>query len=183
MQKVDISSYNNSWYRPGKRKLMLILWYFTNAFFFKTYYFPFSGLKVFLLRLFGAEVGRNVFIKPNVNIKYPWRLKIGDNTWIGEEVWIDNLADVSIGKSCCLSQGAFLLCGNHDYKKTTFDLVVKSITLEDGAWIGAKSTVAPGSFLRSHAVVSATSFFSGEAEEYTIYAGNPAKKVRKREIF
>lgn len=183
MQKVDLSSYNNSWYRPGRVKLVLMLWYFINAFFFKTYAFPFSSLKVILLRLFGAEVGRNVFIKPNVNIKYPWRLKIGDNTWIGEEVWIDNLADVSIGKNCCLSQGAFLLCGNHDYKKNTFDLIVNKIVLEEGVWIGAKSTIAPASYMKSHSIVAANSFFSGKSEPYTIYAGNPAREVRKREIF
>lgn len=183
MQKqVDLSTFNNSWYRPGRGKIVLMLWYFTNAIFFKSYFFPFSGLKVYLLRLFGAEVGNNIVIKPNVNIKYPWRLNIGDNTWIGEEVWIDNLADVSIGKNCCLSQGAFLLCGNHNYKKNTFDLIVDQIVLEEGVWVGAKSTIAPASYMKSHSIVTANSFFSGKSEPYTIYAGNPAKEVRARII-
>ena len=75
---------------------------------------PFSGLKVFLLQLFGAKVGKGVVIKPNVNIKYPWLLEIGDYTWIGERAWIDNLAQVKIGKNCCISQGAMLLCGNNN---------------------------------------------------------------------
>ena len=181
-EQVDLSIYDNSWYKPGKSTLMLVLWYAVNAVVFKSYFFPFFKLKVFLLRMFGAEIGEGVLIKPNVNIKYPWRLKIGDHSWIGEEVWIDNLAEVSIGRNCCLSQGCFLLCGNHDYKKTTFDLIIKPIVLEEGSWVGAKTTIAPGAHLKSHAIVSAGSFFSGVAEEYTIYAGNPAKEVRKRVV-
>ena len=78
-------------------------------------------------------------IKPSVNIKYPWRLTIGSFVWIGEGVWIDNLENVVIGDNVCISQGAMLLCGNHNYKKTTFDLIVGSITLEDGVWVGAQS--------------------------------------------
>lgn len=183
MQKqVDLSSFDNSWYKPGRSTLVLMLWYAVNALVFKSYLCPFLGIKVFLLRLFGAEIGKGVMIKPNVNIKYPWRLKVGDHSWIGEEVWIDNLADISIGENCCLSQGCFLLCGNHDYKKATFDLMVEPIVLENGSWVGAKSTIAPGAHLKSHSIISAASFFSGIAEEYTIYAGNPAKEVRRRTI-
>ncbi|MDZ7624210.1 MAG: hypothetical protein U5J96_07185 [Ignavibacteriaceae bacterium] len=88
-----------------------------------------NSFKIFALRFFGAKVGKGVIIKPCVNIKYPWFLEIGDNVWIGEEVWIDNLGKVKIGNNVCLSQGALLLCGNHNYKKETFDLIVGDITL------------------------------------------------------
>ncbi len=97
--KTDLSKYNNSWYQPGGNMLSRICWYFINILFFMNPLNPLSGLKVFLLRLFGAKVGKGVVIKPGVNIKYPWLLSIGDYTWIGERVWIDNLAKVTIGRN------------------------------------------------------------------------------------
>lgn len=135
-----------------------------------------------MLKWFGARVGKGVVIKPGVNIKYPWRLSIGDYSWIGERSWIDNLGHVSIGAHCCLSQGSMLLCGNHDYKKPTFDLLIQPINLEDGVWIGAKAIVTPGVTCRSHSVLAVNSVAIGNLEAYSIYQGNPATLVRKRDI-
>jgi len=182
-QKTDLSKYDNSAYKPGKNALIRFLWYFTNVLFFINPLNPISGLKVFLLRLFGAKIGKGVVIKPSVNIKYPWRLTVGDYSWIGENVWIDNLAEVKIGKNCCLSQGAMLLCGNHNYKKSSFDLITKEIILEEGVWVGARSIVAPGVHCQSHLVLSVNSVLSQRlTEAYTVYSGNPAKGIRKRVI-
>lgn len=178
--KSDLSIFDNSWYDPGGTTWKRILWYFTNAIIFSSYIFPVSSLKVWLLRFFGAKIGMGVNIKPAVNIKYPWRLCIGDFTWIGENVWIDNLADVNIGSNCCISQGAMLLCGNHNYKKESFDLIVKPITIEDGCWVGAKSIVCPGVTLRFHSILSVGSVAHVDLEPFTIYQGNPAKPKRKR---
>jgi len=157
-----------------------MLWYFTNAVFFKSSLFPVSGLKVWLLRLFGAKIGKGVNIKPCVNIKYPWLLNIGDYSWIGEKVWIDNLAKVSIGAHCCISQGAMLLCGNHNYKTETFDLMTGEIKLEDGVWIGANATVCPGITCFSHAILAVGSVATKPLDAYVIYQGNPAVKVKDR---
>jgi putative colanic acid biosynthesis acetyltransferase WcaF len=121
-----------------------------------------------------------VVIKPRVTIKYPWFLTTGDHSWIGENVWIDNLAEVSMGNNVCLSQGSMLLTGNHDYSKSNFDLIVKEITLEDGVWIGAKSIVAGGVICHDHSVLTAGSVATKEMEAYSIYQGNPAGKVRER---
>lgn len=145
-------------------------------------YNPFGGLKKLVLRMFGAKIGKGVVIKQRVNIKYPWKLKIGDHSWIGEDVWIDNLGEVKIGNNCCLSQGALLLCGNHNYKKSTFDLMVGNITLEDGVWIGAKCLVTGGVYCHSHALLAAGSVTHKNLEAYHIYQGNPAIKVRERII-
>lgn len=144
--------------------------------------FPFSGFKVFLLRLFGAKIGRGVVIKPNVNVKYPWNLEVGDHSWLGENVWIDNLAAVRIGSNCCVSQGGFLLTGNHDFTKTSFDLIVRPIVLEDGAWVGAKSIVCPGVTLKSHAILTVGSVATYDLDAWSIYQGNPAVKVRDRKV-
>ncbi len=177
-----LSQFNNTWYNPGRGIFICGLWYFTNVLFFRNSFNPSSGLKCILLRLFGAQIGKGVNIKPSVNIKYPWRLTIGDYSWIGENVWIDNLDDVVIGSNCCISQGALLLCGNHNYKKTTFDLITGKIVLEDGAWVGAQSTVCPGVRVKSHAILAVGSIATSDLEPYTIYQGNPAKPIRKREI-
>ncbi|WP_047551042.1 WcaF family extracellular polysaccharide biosynthesis acetyltransferase [Psychroserpens sp. Hel_I_66] len=179
--KVDLSSYNNSWYQPGSR-VKRLLWYFVNELFFKSGFFPISGLKVFWLRLFGAKIGAGVTIKPNVNIKYPWKLSIDDHCWIGESVWIDNLDNVTIESNVCLSQGVFLLCGNHNYKSQSFDLIVKPIFLKQGAWIGAKSIIGPGVTVHDHAVLSIGSTASTNLEAYGIYRGNPAQKIKERVI-
>lgn len=152
--KTDLSKYNNSWYNPGGSALKRTLWYFTNVLFLKNHLNLLSGLKVGLLRLFGAKVGLGVVIKPGVNVKYPWLLSIGDHSWIGEDVWIDNLAQVTIGSNCCISQGAMLLTGNHNYKLPTFDLIIKPITIEDGAWVGAKCVVCPGVTIGENSVAT-----------------------------
>jgi putative colanic acid biosynthesis acetyltransferase WcaF len=179
--RTDLSRFKNDWYEPGAGMLKRCVWYIANALFLASC-LPGSKLKVSLLRLFGAQVGRGVVIKPRVNVKYPWRLKIGDHVWIGEGVWIDNLEQVTLGSHVCVSQGALLLTGNHNYKRETFDLIARPILLEDGVWIGAKSIVCPGLTCRSHSVLSVGSVATGDLEPYGIYQGNPAVKVRERLI-
>lgn len=179
--KTDLSKYNNEWYQPGGSVLKKTCWYVLHAIFIHSA-FPFSSFKVFLLRLFGASIGTSVTIKPNVTIKYPWHLTIGNHVWIGEQVWIDNLSRVTIKNNCCVSQGAMLLCGNHDYSKTSFDLIVKDITLEEGVWIGAKSIVCPGVSIGSHSVLTVNSVATSNLEPWGIYQGNPAVKIKERVI-
>ena len=181
MLKTDLSSYNNSWYIPGSF-LKRSLWYICSPLFFRNSFFPFYSLKRAILRSFGSKIGKGVVIKPKVNIKYPWLLTIGDHSWVGENVWIDNLAQVTIGANVCLSQGSMLLCGNHDYKRTTFDLWVKPIKIADGVWIGAQALVCPGVNCRSHAVLSVKSVAVKDLDEYTIYVGNPAIAIKMRQI-
>ena len=117
---TDLSQYNNDWYNTGAGPVKRFSWYLVNMVFFQSYLLPVSSIKVFLLKLFGARVGAGVVIKPAVNIKYPWYLEIGNHAWLGENVWIDNLVKVTIGNNVCLSQGAMLLTGNHNYKKVKF---------------------------------------------------------------
>ncbi|MGC8824785.1 MAG: putative colanic acid biosynthesis acetyltransferase [Bacteroidales bacterium] len=177
---VDLSQYDNSWYQPGRNIGWQVLWYLINELVFRSGLLPLSSIKCWLLRRFGAKVGKGVVIKPHVNIKYPWKLTIGDYCWIGEGVWIDNLAEVTLGNHVCLSQGALLLTGNHNYRLPTFDLMAKTITLEDGVWIGAKAIVCPGITAYSHAVLTVGSVATTNLEGYSIYSGNPAQKIKNR---
>lgn len=179
--KTDLSRFDNSWYNPGPR-WKIVLWFLANSVFLKNYLPIPVGIKIKVMQLFGAKVGQGVMIKPGVNVKYPWFLTIGNYTWIGEGVWIDNLDQVTIGNHVCISQGAMLLTGNHDYRKSGFDLITKPIRLEDGAWVGAQSVVCPGVTCHSHAVLSVGSVATRSLDAYGIYQGNPANFVRKRDI-
>ncbi|MCC6817675.1 MAG: colanic acid biosynthesis acetyltransferase WcaF [Bacteroidia bacterium] len=180
-KSVNLDAYNNEHFKTGAGKFKRMLWHLVNAVFFNSS-FHFYSLKVFILKLFGAELGINVVIKPYVNIKYPWNLIVGNNVWIGENVWIDNLEKVQIGNNVCLSQGALLLCGNHDYKKSTFDLITGKIILEDGVWIGAKSIVCGNVVCHSHSVLSVNSVAAKDLDAYYIYKGNPAQALKERII-
>ncbi|TWR27948.1 colanic acid biosynthesis acetyltransferase WcaF [Mucilaginibacter achroorhodeus] len=182
MQQTDLSKYNNHPYRPGANAFKRLLWYYVNIIFINSAWLPVSGFRILLLKVFGARIGKVVRLKPRVNIKYPWHLQIGDNCWIGEGVWIDNLTTVTLGNNVCLSQGAVLQTGSHNYKKSTFDLIIGPITLEDGAWIGQNSIVNKGVVVGSHAILTSGSVTTKNLDAYAIYQGNPAIKVRARQI-
>jgi putative colanic acid biosynthesis acetyltransferase WcaF len=181
LSQVNLKNYNNNWFVPGS-KIKIILWTFASALFFRTILPVPSAIKVAILKLFGAHIGTGIVIKPNVNIKYPWKLSIGDNTWIGEDVWIDNLAIVNIGDNCCLSQGCYLLTGNHDFTLSTFDLMISEINIKKEAWVGAKSVVCPGVTLQRASILTAGSVATKNLEELGIYQGNPAVKIKERVI-
>lgn len=168
-------------FNPNASSLKIACWYFTSMFFFRSGLIPFSSVLVFILRIFGAKIGKGVRIKPFIYIHYPWKLTIGDYSWLAE-CRIENLAEVIIGKNACVSQQAMLLTGNHNYKKTGFDLITKPIVLEDGVWIGAKAIVCPGIVAKSHAVLAVASVATIDLEMYSIYQGNPAIKVKDRVI-
>lgn len=179
--QTDLSKYSIGNYRPGP-KFKVLTWYLVNYFiFFSIVPYP-SRFKIFLLRLFGAKVGRGIIIKPNTRIKYPWRLNMGDYCWVGEDVWIDNIENVSIGNNVCLSQGAILLTGNHDYSKSDFSPKYDKIVIEDGVWICAKAIVCPGVVCKSHSVLTVNSVATKDMEEMKIYTGNPAVFIRTRII-
>ena len=181
MNTTRLDQFDNSDYKRGPW-LARVLWVLVSGLFFQTW-FPWpNALKRTLMRLFGAKVGRGVVLKPRVTIKYPWKLIVGDHCWIGENVWIDNLGQVTIGSHCCLSQGALLLCGNHNYKKATFDLMVNDIVLEDGVWIGAFAQVPSGLICNSHSVLLVGSTASSNLEARGIYKGNPAVLIRRRAL-
>jgi putative colanic acid biosynthesis acetyltransferase WcaF len=139
-----------------------------------------SRFKCFVLRCFGAHVGRGIVLKPRVNIHLPWKLTIGDFAWIGEEVFILNLEPVTIGPHCCISQRAFLCTGNHDYREPDMRYRNQPITVEDGAWIGAQSFVGPGVTIHSQAVILAGSIVTRELPEAMICSGNPCRPNKPR---
>ncbi|GAB3920189.1 WcaF family extracellular polysaccharide biosynthesis acetyltransferase [Larkinella terrae] len=178
---TDLSVYDNSWWNPGP-KWKIILWFLVSSVTVNSYLPLPISFKKWILTLFGAKIGAGFAIKPKVNIKFPWFLTIGDYVWVGEEVWIDNLAPVTIGNHVCISQGAMFETGNHNYRRRTFDLFVKPIHLENGVWIGARSIVCPGVTCHSHSILTVGSVATQSLEAYGIYQGNPAIRVKNREV-
>ncbi|HTP30015.1 MAG TPA: WcaF family extracellular polysaccharide biosynthesis acetyltransferase [Anaeromyxobacteraceae bacterium] len=179
---VRLAEFNNSWYEPGRPLWIRAAWMAANrAFLLTSFPWPYA-VKRAVLRAFGAKVGRGVVVKPRVTVKYPWRLRLGDDAWVGESVWIDCLASVSVGANVCLSQACMIETGNHDWSSPTFDLRLGEVTLEEGSWAAVRSLLLPGSRLARHAVLGAGSVLAGDTEEEGVYVGVPAVKVKERAL-
>ena len=178
---IDLSRYDNSDYDPGPSWLRA-LWYVVSIFVFEIEIPWPSSMKSVILRFFGGQVGNGVVLKPRLHIKYPWFLHIGDHAWIGEKVWIDNVAPVTISENACLSQGVCVFSGNHDRNSVSFDLRLEPVTIENGAWLAAKSIGCPGTHVGSHAMLTAGAVAKGTLDAFGIYEGNPALRVGTREI-
>jgi len=161
-------------------KIKEILWYLTKILFFLTAFPHPNFLKRTLLRMFGAIVGKNVVIKPRVNIHMPWKLQIGDYSWIGEEVFILNFEKIHIGDNVCISQRTFLCGGNHDYKIPSMPYRNGPIILKDGCWIGASCFIAPDVTIGIDSVVVACSSVRTSLPDNMICEGNPAKPIKPR---
>ena len=179
---VRLAAFDGSGFNKGAGFLKITLWYFVNALLVRASWNPFMGIKIVLLRMFGAKIGKGLVIKNNVVIKSPWNLTVGDDCWLGEDCWIDNLDKVCIGNNVCISQGALLLTGNHDYTVPSMPYRNGAITLEDGAWIGAKAVVCPGVTVHRNAILTVGSVATQEMKVDGIYQGNPAVKIRDRKI-
>lgn len=179
---VDLAKFRAGQLDRGAGFVKEGLWLITSLILFRLCPFRLSAMKGCALQIFGAKVGRGVVIKPRVIITFPWKLTLGNNVWLGEECWLLNLDHITIGNNVCVSQRAFLCTGNHDYKSQNFDLIVKPIRVEDGAWIGANAWVGPGVCVGNHAVLAAGSVIANDLAPFGIYRGNPAILVKKREI-
>jgi putative colanic acid biosynthesis acetyltransferase WcaF len=182
MRKVELNKFEGGDFDKGAGFIKQMLWYFVNAFIVRASWNPFIGIKVLLLKAFGAKIGKGLVIKNDVTVKFPWKLEIGDYCWIGENVWIDNLDFVKIGSNVCISQGAMLLTGNHDYSLHDMPYRNAPITLADGSWIGAQTVVCPGVTAGENAILTAGSVTTKSMEANGIYQGNPAVFVRGRVV-
>lgn len=162
-RRLDL--YQNAGYSPGRGKLWQLVWYVVSLLLVESGWLPISSFKRTILRLFGARIGKGVVIKPHVRIKYPWRLSIGDHSWIGQGVWIDNLDDVSIGQHSVVSQGAYLCTGSHDHRSPKFELRTAPIRIGDGAWVCAKVILLAGAAVSDNQIVSAGMVYSSKSAQ------------------
>jgi putative colanic acid biosynthesis acetyltransferase WcaF len=165
--------------RGGAAWRAQLWWLFQTLFVLPTPQYMFAWRR-FALTLFGAKIGSRVLIRPGVRVTYPWNLKIGDYVWIGDNVTIYSVAEISIGSHSCVSQESYLCAGTHDHRDVTFAFVSTPIRIGEECWVAARSFIGPGVEIGDAAVVAAGSVVMTSVDAETIVAGNPAKFVGKR---
>lgn len=178
---VDLSQTDSHALDRGRPALVEALWYFVAQPLVASRMIFSPAIRVAILRLFGAKIGRGVVMaKPGLTVKFPWRLSIGDFCWFGAGVVIDNLSPVTIGSNVVVSNEVYFCTDNHDYSDPRMRLFHKPITLEDGSWAAVRCLLCPGVTLGAGAVASAGSVVLKNIPPYEIHAGNPARFVRRR---
>lgn len=177
---MRLDQYHQGDYTCGAPLWKQLLWYYFGSSLVRSYWIPFSTIKVLILRAFGANIGSQVRIKPGVRVKFPWRISIGDHSWIGEDCWLDSNAQITVGEHVCLSQGVYLCTGNHDWKSVHFTLRCQPIEIQSGSWICAQSKVGPGVTIGAGAVLTLGSVTNQSLQSNGIYSGNPAQFLKQR---
>jgi putative colanic acid biosynthesis acetyltransferase WcaF len=164
----------------GRSALVVQLWWFFQSTFFSISPQFMYGWRRFLLRSFGAKIGRGVIIRPSVRITYPWKLSIGDYAWIGDNVELYTLGEIKIGANAVVSQRSYICTGSHDYTKPTFDIYALKTVIEDEAWVATDVYVAPGVTIGKGAVIGARSSVFSDMPTGMICVGTPAKPIKPR---
>jgi putative colanic acid biosynthesis acetyltransferase WcaF len=158
-----------AWNRPAWQ---VYLWTVAELLLVTNAWQPSSRLRASVLRLFGARVGAGVVLRPGLRVKFPWKLSVGEHSWIGEGVWIHNQAQLTIGSDAVVSQGSFLTTGSHDFSGD-MSLVTRPVTIEDGAWVTARCTVLSGSRVGRSALVLPGTVVRGQVPAGSLYGGHP----------
>lgn len=133
-----------------------------------------------LLRLFGAKIGKNTVIRPTATITYPWKVSIGDNSWIGDDVVIYSLGPISIGNHSVVSQRSYICAGDHDYHTIDFVIRGPEVNIGDECWIATDTYVAPGVSIANQVVVGARSSVFSDLPSGMVCLGSPCKPYKKR---
>lgn len=165
----------------GRSALLVQLWWLVQATLFACSPQPLYAWRAFLLRLFGARLGRGVKIRPSARITYPWKVAIGDNAWIGDRAELYSLERIEIGADACVSQDCYLCAGSHDHRRADFRYACAPIKVGDQAWVAAGSFVGPGVEIGRGTVVGARSLVLSDTASASIYAGSPARRIGERE--
>lgn len=160
----DLSRFSGAGYDKGRSKPVQALWFAAQNLLFASWWLP-ASMRPRMLRLFGASVGHDVFIRHRVRVLWPWKLTIGNDVWIGEGAWILNLEDISIGDNVCISQEAFLCAGSHDVASPSFEYDNAPIRVDSEAWIGARALILRGVTVGRGAVVAAGARVSRDVSE------------------
>lgn len=165
----------------GKNAIYVQLWWITDALLFRSSPQMLYGWRCWLLRIFGAKIGKGVIIRPSVRITYPWKVSIGDFSWIGDHAELYSLGEIHIGAHVVVSQKSYICTGSHNYKTEGFDIFSNPIFIEDKAWLATDVFVGPGVTIGCGAVIGARSTVLKDVEGGFVYAGNPLKKIKRRD--
>lgn len=158
----------------GRSGLVVLLWQTVQATLFAWSPQPAYGWRRFLLKLFGAKVGKGVLVRQTARITYPWKVSFGDHCWIGDHTEIYSLGTIAIGSHAVVSQRSYICAGTHDHLDVTFPLVSRPVVIGDQAWIATDCYVAPGVRIGTASIVAARSTVLHDVPDAVIAAGTPA---------
>lgn len=164
----------------GKNAFIVQLWWLVQSLLFRTSPQFLYGYRRFLLRLFGAEIGKKVLIRPTVKITYPWKVSIGDYSWIGDNVVLYSLGEINIGNNVVISQKSYICSASHDYNKIDFPIYSKRNIIEDECWLATDVYVSPGITIGKGSVIGARSSVYKDVPSGWVCYGNPAKPEKQR---
>lgn len=180
INRIRLDAYDQSHYSRGRSNAVVLLWWFIQGTLFRFSIHNMYGWRRFLLKLFGAKIGSHVQIRPTVKFTYPWKVEIGDYSWIGDHVELYSLDRIVIGQHCIVSQHSYLCTGSHELQDPSFGLITKPIVIRDGAWVASDVFVCPGVVIHEMAVAGARSTVMRSIPENEVHAGTPAQFIRYR---
>lgn len=166
----------------GKSAVIVQLWWLVQGTLFAWSPQFMYGWRNFWLRLFGAKIGKKVLVRPSVQICYPWKLKIGDYSWIGDEVVLYTLGNITIGSHTVISQRSYLCTGSHDYAEPSFDIYAKDIKIGDSVWVASDVFISPGVTVGDGTVVGVRSTVLHDLPAGMICYGYPAQPIKPRRM-
>jgi putative colanic acid biosynthesis acetyltransferase WcaF len=166
----------------GRSKVIVQLWWLVQSTLFAMSPQVMYGWRAWLLRLFGARIGKGAIIRPSVKTPYPWKLTIGDYCHIGDKVELYTYGEIEIGDCAVISQQSYLCAGSHDYASPTFDIFARKIVIGPEAWLATDVFVAPGVTIGSGAVVGARSSVFHDVPPAAIAVGTPARVIGERRM-
>lgn len=166
----------------GRSAVAVQIWWLIQATLFRWSPQFLYGWRRWLLRRFGAKIGRGVIIRPSVAVTYPWKLTIGDHSWVGDDVVLYSLGRINIGRNSVVSQQSYICAGDHDYTSRSFPIRARQIEIGQQVWIATGVFVGPGVTVGDGAVIGARSVVVKDVSGWAVYAGNPAKRLRPRPI-
>ncbi|MGF1590841.1 MAG: hormogonium polysaccharide biosynthesis acetyltransferase HpsU [Pleurocapsa sp.] len=179
---IDLTSYDISNFERGKANWLVMLWWLIQAIAFPLSLHNFNSFRCFLLRLFGAKIGKGVVIRPSARFIYPWKVEIGDYSWIGDDVVFYCVDSITIGSHCVISQKSYLCTGSHNIENKSFALITAPIKIGNGAWVATDCFIAPGVNIGSNSVIGARSSVMKSIPSQQVAWGTPCVPRYLREI-
>lgn len=164
----------------GRSGVYVQLWWLVQALFFKPLPQICFPLRRFILRTFGARIGSGVRIRPGVEVTYPWKVSIGENSWIGDNVTLYSLGEINIGHNTVVSQNSYICAADHDYSDLAFAIRARPVTIGDEVWVASDVWVGPGVTIGAGAIVGARSTVTRDQPAAMVCAGSPCKPIKPR---
>jgi putative colanic acid biosynthesis acetyltransferase WcaF len=172
---IDLRQYDQSWFERGRPNGLILLWWFVQAIAFPLSLHFGHGVRNGLLRLFGAKIGKRVKIRPTARFTYPWKVEIGDDSWIGDDVVIYSLDWIRIGRQCVISQKSYLCSASHDFSDPAFGLKLAAIAIGNGVWIATDCFIGPGVEIGANTVIGVRSTVLNSISSAQVAWGHPCQ--------